>query len=102
MKQNKFLISGGGTGGHIFPAISIADELCNKFPSSEILFVGSSHRMEMQKIPENGYKIIGLWISGIKRKLHFVIVYQNILHHLKKLIGRRRSNTMVFLIIVLG
>lgn len=70
MKQNKFLISGGGTGGHIFPAISIADELCNKFPSSEILFVGSSHRMEMQKIPENGYKIIGLWISGIKRKLH--------------------------------
>ena len=58
MKQNKFLISGGGTGGHIFPAISIADELCNKFPSSEILFVGSSHRMEMQKIPENGYKII--------------------------------------------
>jgi len=71
VKQNKFLLSGGGTGGHIFPAISIADELCKKFPSSEILFVGSSQRMEMQKIPESGYRIKGIWISGIKRKLHF-------------------------------
>jgi|TARA_B110000503_G_scaffold40257_1_gene66111 UDP-N-acetylglucosamine--N-acetylmuramyl-(pentapeptide) pyrophosphoryl-undecaprenol N-acetylglucosamine transferase len=70
VKQTKFLLSGGGTCGHIFPAISIADELCNKFPSSEILFVGSSYRMEMQKIPESGYKIKGLWISGIKRKIH--------------------------------
>ena len=70
MKQNKFLLSGGGTGGHIFPAISIADELRKKFSSSEILFVGSSQRMEMQKIPENGYKIKGLWISGIKRKIN--------------------------------
>ena len=68
MKQNKFLLSGGGTGGHIFPAISIADELRKNFSSSEILFVGSSQRMEMQKIPENGYKIKGLWISGFKRK----------------------------------
>ena len=70
MKQSKFLLSGGGTGGHIFPAISIADELRKKFPSSKILFVGSSHRMEMYKIPESGYKIKGLWISGIKRKIH--------------------------------
>lgn len=70
MKQSKFLLSGGGTGGHIFPAISIADELCKNFSSPEILFVGSSQRMEMQKIPENGYKIKGLWISGIKRKIH--------------------------------
>ena len=71
MKQSRFLISGGGTGGHIYPAISIAEELSARFENNKILFVGSSDRMEMQKIPEHGYDIIGLWISGIKRKLHF-------------------------------
>tara|TARA_Y100000758_G_scaffold232093_1_gene168835 strand:+ start:1369 stop:2475 length:1107 start_codon:yes stop_codon:yes gene_type:complete len=70
VKNYKFLISGGGTGGHIYPALSIADELSKTFLSIEILFVGSSNRMEMQKVPEYGYKIKGLWISGIKRKLH--------------------------------
>ena len=57
MKKYRFLISGGGTGGHIYPAISIADELSKSFNSSEILFVGSSDRMEMKKVPENGYNI---------------------------------------------
>ena len=71
MKNYKFLISGGGTGGHIYPALSIADELTKTFNSLEILFVGSNSRMEMQKVPKHGYKIKGLWISGIKRKLHF-------------------------------
>ncbi|MDA8587471.1 undecaprenyldiphospho-muramoylpentapeptide beta-N-acetylglucosaminyltransferase [Flavobacteriaceae bacterium] len=71
MKQNRFLISGGGTGGHIYPAISIAEELSAKFENNKILFVGSCDRMEMQKVPEYGYDIIGLWISGINRKLHF-------------------------------
>ena len=71
MKQNRFLISGGGTGGHIYPAISIAEELSTRFENNKILFVGSSDRMEMQKVPEYGYDIIGLWISGINRKLHF-------------------------------
>ena len=67
MKQNRFLISGGGTGGHIYPAISIAEELSTRFENNKILFVGSSDRMEMQKVPESGYKIEGLWISGFQR-----------------------------------
>lgn len=64
----KFIISGGGTGGHIYPAIAIADELKKQFPNAEILFVGASGRMEMQKIPEAGYKIEGLPIIGLSRK----------------------------------
>jgi len=69
MRRNKFIISGGGTGGHIFPAISIADELRFRFSQSDILFVGARDRMEMIKVPAHGYKIKGLWISGFKRKL---------------------------------
>jgi len=67
--RNKFIISGGGTGGHIFPAIAIANALIKKCPDAEILFVGANGRMEMEKVPEAGYKIIGLNISGIQRKL---------------------------------
>ncbi len=69
--HNKFIISGGGTGGHIFPAIAIANAIMKKSPSAEILFVGANGRMEMEKVPEAGYKIIGLNISGIQRKLTF-------------------------------
>ena len=69
MRKHKFIISGGGTGGHIFPAISIADELKFRFSQSDILFVGARDRMEMIKVPAHGYKIKGLWISGFKRKL---------------------------------
>lgn len=69
MKNKKFILSGGGTGGHIYPAIAIADELRSRFPDSEILFVGANNKMEMQKVPQAGYKIEGLWISGIQRKL---------------------------------
>ena len=67
MEKSRFLISGGGTGGHIFPAISIANELKNRIKNVKIEFVGSYNRMEMEKVPENGYTIKGLWISGIKR-----------------------------------
>jgi UDP-N-acetylglucosamine--N-acetylmuramyl-(pentapeptide) pyrophosphoryl-undecaprenol N-acetylglucosamine transferase len=67
----RILISGGGTGGHIYPAIAIANELKSRFPECEILFVGASDKMEMQKVPQAGYKIEGLWISGIQRKLSF-------------------------------
>ncbi len=86
MKSYRFLISGGGTGGHIYPAISIADELSKNFISTEILFVGSNNRMEMKKVPESGYNIKGLWISGIKRKLHFsnLLVPIKIIHSLIK------------------
>ncbi len=65
----KFLISGGGTGGHIFPAIAIANTIREREPDAEILFVGAQNKMEMEKVPAAGYKIIGLWISGLQRKL---------------------------------
>ncbi len=67
----KVIISGGGSGGHIFPAIAIAQALEKQIPDIELLFVGAKGRMEMQKIPEAGYKIEGLWISGLQRKLTF-------------------------------
>jgi len=69
MKKLKFILSGGGTGGHIYPAIAIANELKSRFPDSEILFVGASDKMEMQKVPQAGYKIEGLWIAGLQRKV---------------------------------
>ncbi|HET6993259.1 MAG TPA: undecaprenyldiphospho-muramoylpentapeptide beta-N-acetylglucosaminyltransferase, partial [Bacteroidia bacterium] len=65
----KFIISGGGTGGHIFPAIAIANALKSKLPDSEFLFVGAEGRMEMEKVPAAGFKIEALWISGLQRKL---------------------------------
>ena len=66
---NKVIISGGGTGGHIFPAIAIANKIKEKYPSCDILFVGAEGKMEMEKVPQAGYKIIGLPIRGIQRKL---------------------------------
>ncbi len=65
----KILLSGGGTGGHIFPAVAIANKLKEKYPQSEILFVGAKGRMEMEKVPAAGYDIEGLWISGFQRRL---------------------------------
>lgn len=62
-------MSGGGTGGHIYPAIAIANELKVRYPDAEFLFVGAKDRMEMEKVPQAGYEIKGLWISGIQRKL---------------------------------
>lgn len=67
MKKYKMMISGGGTGGHIFPAISIANAFKKRFPDAEILFVGADNRMEMEKVPASGYQIIGLPISGFDR-----------------------------------
>ena len=60
MKKLKFILSGGGTGGHIYPAVAIANELKSRFPDCEILFVGAQDKMEMQKVPQAGYKIEGL------------------------------------------
>jgi len=68
-KKINILISGGGTGGHIYPAIAIANELKKRNADAKFLFVGAKDRMEMEKVPQAGYKIKGLWISGIQRKL---------------------------------
>ncbi len=70
MKQSvNILVSGGGTGGHIYPAIAIANEIKQRYPKANFLFVGAKDRMEMDKVPQAGYEIKGLWISGIQRKL---------------------------------
>jgi len=79
MKQYKFILSGGGTGGHIYPAIAIANELKLRFPDAEFLFVGAKDKMEMQKVPQAGYQIKGLWIAGLQRKLSL----QNLMFPLK-------------------
>ena len=69
MEKLKFILSGGGTGGHIYPAVAIANELKSRFPDAEFLFVGAKDKMEMQKVPQAGYHIEGLWIAGLQRKL---------------------------------
>ena len=69
MKKPRFIISGGGTGGHIYPAVAIANELKAQYPDAEFLFVGAQDKMEMQKVPQAGYPIEGLWIAGLQRKL---------------------------------
>lgn len=79
MKPSKYIISGGGTGGHIYPAIAIADELKAQNPSAQIVFVGASGKMEMEKVPQAGYNIHGIWISGLQRKQ----LWRNILFPLK-------------------
>lgn len=78
-KTYRLIVSGGGTGGHIFPALAIANEFRERYPKSEILFVGAKGRMEMTRVPEAGYKIIGLWISGLQRRF----TLQNLLFPVK-------------------
>src|SRR6195952_5714797 len=68
VKSKRIIISGGGTGGHIFPAIAIANALKKLDPTTEILFVGAKGRMEMERVPQAGYRIIGLNIQGLQRK----------------------------------
>ena len=87
----KFILSGGGTGGHIYPAIAIANELKLRFPDADILFVGASNKMEMQKVPQSGYPIKGLWIAGIQRKLTF----DNALFPIKLLDSLLKSRTII-------
>ena len=89
--MKRFIISGGGTGGHIFPAIAIADELKRRLPNAEILFVGAKDRMEMQKVPQAGYPIEGLWISGLQRKLS----WQNLLFPLKFISSLLKSRSII-------
>jgi UDP-N-acetylglucosamine--N-acetylmuramyl-(pentapeptide) pyrophosphoryl-undecaprenol N-acetylglucosamine transferase len=91
MKPYKFIISGGGTGGHIYPAIAIANELKNRFPDAEFLFVGANDKMEMQKVPQAGYAIEGLWIAGIQRK----ITLQNAMFPMKLVSSLLKSRSII-------
>lgn len=91
MDNYRFIISGGGTGGHIYPAIAIADELKRRFPKAEFLFVGAKDRMEMEKVPQAGYKIEGLWITGIQRKLTF----KNVLFPFKLISSLMKAGNIV-------
>jgi len=87
----RLIISGGGTGGHIFPAVAIANEFRERHPQSEILFVGAKGRMEMTRVPEAGYKIIGLWISGLQRRL----TLSNLMFPLKVIVSYFRAVSIV-------
>lgn len=87
MKTNfRFLISGGGTGGHIFPAVSIANALREMHPSCEILFVGALGRMEMERVPAAGYEIVGLPVQGFDRKNLFrnIPIVWNLMKSMRK------------------
>lgn len=87
MSKLKVIVSGGGTGGHIFPAVAIANAIKNKYPDTEFLFVGAKGKMEMEKVPKAGYPIQGLWISGLQRKL----TLSNLLFPLKVLASLVKS-----------
>ncbi len=90
-KHYRIIISGGGTGGHIFPAISIANALKRIDPETEILFVGAEGRMEMEKIPAAGYKIVGLPVAGIQRRFTF----QNIAVLIKLMKSLRKAKKVI-------
>ena len=75
----KYIISGGGTGGHIYPAIAIAQAIQQQDPEAEVLFVGAEGKMEMQKVPQAGYRIIGLPVAGLQRQLSLQNLGRNLL-----------------------
>lgn len=90
-KTYRIIFSGGGTGGHIYPAIAVAQEIRSQYPDSEILFVGAQGKLEMNKVPEAGFEIIGLWISGIQRKL----TLKNLMFPFKLLNSIIKSNGII-------
>ncbi|WP_375418226.1 undecaprenyldiphospho-muramoylpentapeptide beta-N-acetylglucosaminyltransferase [uncultured Hymenobacter sp.] len=87
----RIIISGGGTGGHIFPAVAIANELRRRYPDADILFVGANGRMEMTRVPEAGYEIVGLDISGLQRRL----TPENLLFPLRVLRAVRKAGQLI-------
>jgi len=87
----KIVISGGGTGGHIFPAVAIANKLKEHFPQADILFVGANGKMEMEKVPQAGFPIKGLWISGFQRKF----TVDNLVFPLKLISSIRNAKKIV-------
>jgi UDP-N-acetylglucosamine--N-acetylmuramyl-(pentapeptide) pyrophosphoryl-undecaprenol N-acetylglucosamine transferase len=91
VKPYKFIISGGGTGGHIYPAVAIANELKSRYPGAEFLFVGANDRMEMDKVPQSGYAIKGLWISGLQRNFSL----KNLIFPLKLILSLWESRKII-------
>jgi len=87
----KAIISGGGTGGHVFPAIAIANALRKKYPDAAIQFIGATGKMEMEKVPAAGYPIEGLWISGFHRR----ITVKNLLFPLKVFLSLRKASKII-------
>ena len=90
--MKRIIISGGGTGGHIFPAISIANAVKERWPDSDILFVGAEDRMEMERVPAAGYKIIGLPVAGFDRS-HLLKNFSVLLKLFKSM--RKASNIIM-------
>ncbi|MFA5417838.1 MAG: undecaprenyldiphospho-muramoylpentapeptide beta-N-acetylglucosaminyltransferase [Bacteroidales bacterium] len=93
MNKTKYhiMLSGGGTGGHIFPAIAIADELKRTLPNADFMFVGATGRMEMEKVPQAGYYIVGLWISGLQRRM----TLSNLLFPIKLISSTLKVGTLI-------
>ena len=91
MDNYRIILSGGGTGGHIYPAIAIADEIKKRYPQTVFLFVGAKDKMEMEKVPQAGYKIEGLWISGLQRKL----TLKNVLFPIKLIVSLKRAYSII-------
>lgn len=94
-KALRVIISGGGTGGHIFPAISIANKLKELNPGTEILFVGAEGKMEMEKVPAAGYKIVGLPIVGLQRQLNLKNIINDIQVPFKVLSSLRKARKII-------
>lgn len=97
MEYNKLrvIISGGGTGGHIFPAVSIARKLVELNPSTEILFVGAEGRMEMEKVPREGFRIVGLPVAGLQRRLTPGNILRNLLLPFKVLASVTKAASII-------
>lgn len=94
-KKLRVIISGGGTGGHIFPAISIANKLKEVNPETEILFVGAEGKMEMEKVPAAGYRIVGLPMLGLQRQLNFKNIINDIKVPFKVLASLRKAGKVI-------
>ncbi len=91
LRQHRIIISGGGTGGHIYPAIAIANAFRERHPDADILFVGAEGKMEMTRVPEAGYKIIGLRVAGLQRRL----TLQNLLFPFKLIMSLFKARSVV-------
>ena len=94
-RKLRIIISGGGTGGHIFPAISIANKFKEVNPDNEILFVGAEGKMEMDKVPAAGYRIIGLPMAGLQRKLTLHNILNDIQVPFKVLSSLRKAGHII-------